>query len=86
MMGGLQPPPSSKKRRGLTLPVPVLLRLVAVIGVICSWGWREGFHLIVVMSCGAGLVLDVESCDPVVRCPGCGVIATGHGRIVVEVC
>lgn len=33
----------------------------------------------------AGLVLEVESCDPVTSCPGCGVVATGHGRVVVEV-
>ncbi|MBB4734759.1 transposase [Micrococcus cohnii] len=33
----------------------------------------------------AGLALEVESCDPVAGCPGCGVIATGHGRVVVEV-
>ena len=31
------------------------------------------------------LVLDVESCDQLVGCPGCGVIAQGHGRVVVEV-
>ncbi|PZP13117.1 MAG: ISL3 family transposase, partial [Brachybacterium faecium] len=33
----------------------------------------------------SGLVLEVESCVPVQGCPGCGVIATGHGRVVVEV-
>lgn len=26
----------------------------------------------------------MESCDPVNGCPGCGVIATGHGRVMVE--
>ena len=31
------------------------------------------------------LVLDVESCNQLVGCPGCGVIAQGHGRAVVEV-
>ena len=31
------------------------------------------------------LVLDVESCNQLVGCPGCGVIAQGHGRVVVEV-
>ena len=31
------------------------------------------------------LVLDVESCNQLVGCPGCGVIAQGHGRMVVEV-
>ena len=31
------------------------------------------------------LVLDVESCNQLVGCPGCAVIAQGHGRVVVEV-
>ena len=31
------------------------------------------------------LVIDVESCNQLVRCPRCGVIAQGHGRMVVEV-
>ena len=31
------------------------------------------------------LVLDIESCDRCAGCPGCGVIAQGHGRVVVEV-
>ena len=31
------------------------------------------------------LVLDVESCIQLVGRPGCGVIAQGHGRVVVEV-
>ena len=31
------------------------------------------------------LVLDVESCNQLAGCPGCGVIAQGHGRMVVEV-
>ena len=31
------------------------------------------------------LVLNVESCNQLVGCPGCGVIAQGHGRAVVEV-
>ena len=31
------------------------------------------------------LVLNVESCNQLVGCPGCGVIAQGHGRVVVEV-
>lgn len=44
-----------------------------------------GFHLLAVTDGGgAGLVLEVESCDPVTGCPGCAVIATGHGRIMVE--
>ena len=31
------------------------------------------------------LVLDVESCNHLVGCPGCGVIAQGNWRVVVEV-
>ena len=30
------------------------------------------------------LVLDVESYNQLVGCPGCGVIAQGHGRAVIE--
>ena len=41
-------------------------------------------HLVAVMQAPTGLVLEVESCDPVTGCPGCGVIATGHGRVMVE--
>ena len=43
-----------------------------------------GLHLVAVSKARAGLLLEVESCDPVTGCPGCGVIATGHGRVVVE--
>ena len=45
----------------------------------------EGFHLIAVARRECGLVLDIESCDRCAGCPGCGVIAQGHGRMVVEV-
>ena len=31
------------------------------------------------------LGLDIESCDCLAGCPGCGVIAQGHGRVAVEV-
>ena len=41
-------------------------------------------HLVAVTQAPSGLVLEVESCDPVAGCPGCGVIATGHGRVMVE--
>ena len=44
-----------------------------------------GLHLVAVSKARAGLVLEVESCDPVAGCPGCGVIATGDGRVGVEV-
>ena len=45
----------------------------------------EGFHLVAVARRECGLVLDIESCDRCAGCPGCGVIAQGHGRVVVEV-
>ena len=45
----------------------------------------EGFHLIAVARREYGLMLDIESCDRCAGCPGCGVIAHGHGRVVVEV-
>ena len=45
----------------------------------------EGFHLMSAARTPQALVLDVESCNQLVGCPGCGVIAQGHGRVVVEV-
>lgn len=45
----------------------------------------EGFHLIAVARRECGLVLDIESCDRFAGCPGCGVIAQVHGRVMVEV-
>ena len=45
----------------------------------------EGFHLMSVARFPDALVLDIESCDRCAGCPGCGVIAQGHGRVVVEV-
>ena len=45
----------------------------------------EGFHLMSVARTPGALVLDIESCDRCAGCPGCGVIAQGHGRVVVEV-
>ena len=45
----------------------------------------EGFHLIAVARRECVLVLDIESCDRFAGCPGCGAIAQGHGRVVVEV-
>ena len=45
----------------------------------------EGFHLMSVARTPQALVLDIESCDRCAGCPGCGVIAQGHGRVVVEV-
>ena len=43
-----------------------------------------GLHLVAVTQAPSGLLLEVESCDPVAGCPGCGVVATGHGRVMVE--
>ena len=45
----------------------------------------EAFHLMSVARTPNALVLDIESCDRCAGCPGCGVIAQGHGRVVVEV-
>lgn len=45
----------------------------------------EGSHLIAVARRACGLVLVIESCDYFAGRPGCGVIAQGHGRVVVEV-
>ena len=45
----------------------------------------EGFRLIGVACTLDALVLDVESCNELVGCLGCGVIAQGYGRVVVEV-
>ena len=45
----------------------------------------EGFHLMSVARTPDALVLDGESCNQLAGCPGCGVIAQGHGRVVVEV-
>ncbi len=41
-------------------------------------------HLVAVTQAPSGRMIEVESCDPVTGCPGCGVIATGHGRVMVE--
>ena len=45
----------------------------------------EGFHLMSVARTLDALMLDIESCDRCAGCPGCGVIALGHGGVVVEV-
>ena len=44
-----------------------------------------GFHLVTAARRECALMLDTESCDRCAGCPGCGVIAYGHGRVVVEV-
>ena len=45
----------------------------------------EGFHLMGMARTPDALVLAVELCNQLAGCPGCGVIAQGHGRVVVEV-
>ncbi|MFB9774850.1 ISL3 family transposase [Brevibacterium otitidis] len=41
------------------------------------------FHLIHAEVTDTAVVLDIEACDPLTGCPGCGVIPTGHGRVTV---
>ena len=45
----------------------------------------EGLHLMSAARTPGALVLDVESCNQLVGCPGCGVITQGRGRVVVDV-
>ena len=45
----------------------------------------KGFHLMSAIRTPDALMLDVESCNQLVGCQGCGVITQGHGRVVVEV-
>ena len=84
MMSGLLPPRSS---RTSTMSHPTCCcsasldrcdRCDLLVGL-------EGFHLMSVARTPDALVLDIESCDRCAGCPGCGVIAQGHGRVVVEV-
>ena len=84
MMSGLLPPLSS---RTSTMSHPTCCcsasldrcdRCDLLVGL-------EGFHLMSVARTPDALVLDVESCNQLAGCPGCGVIAQGHGRMVVEV-
>ena len=84
MMSGLLPPLSS---RTSTMSHPTCCcsasldrcdRCDLLVGL-------EGFHLMSVARTPGALVLDVESCNQLAGCPGCGVIAQGHGRMVVEV-
>ena len=84
MMSGLLPPLSS---RTSTMSHPTCCccasldrcdRCDLLVGL-------EGFHLMSVARTPDALVLDVESCNQLAGCPGCGVIAQGHRRVVVEV-
>ena len=83
-MSGLQPPRSSKGPRAVSHPTCCCVSLDRcdrrdlLVGL-------EGFHLMSVARTPDALVLDIESCNQLVGCPGCGVIAQGHGRMVVEV-
>ena len=68
-MSGLLPPRSSKDLgRCLTLPAAAPCRLIVVICVICSSVWRA----MSVARTPDALVLDVESCNQLAGCPGCG--------------
>ena len=68
-MSGPLPPRSSKDLgQRLTLPAAAPCRLIVVIGVICSSVWRA----MSVARTPDALVLDVESCNQLVGCPGCG--------------
>ncbi len=40
----------------------------------------EGVHVSAVTTTASGLVLHVETADDLAGCPGCGVVAVGHGR------
>ena len=74
-MSGLLPPRSSKDLgRCLTLPAAAaaVRRLTVVIGVICSSIWRA----MSVTRTPDALVLDVESCNQLAGCPGCGLNRT----------
>ena len=84
MMSGLLPPLSS---RTSTMSHPTCCccasldrcdRCDLLVGL-------EGFHLMSAVRTPDALVLDVESCNQLAGCPDCGVIAQGHGRVVVEV-
>ena len=80
MMSGLLPPLSSRTSpmsRPTCCCSVSLDRCDLLVGL-------EGFHLMSVARSSQALVLDVESCNQLVGCPGCGVIAQGHGRVVVE--
>lgn len=84
MMGGLQPRRLQGPRRCFTLPVPAVLRLAGAIDVVCSWdveGFRLGLNAVERFDAGIILV-EIESCGPAAGCPGCGVAAAGHGRVV----
>ena len=76
---------------GLQPPLPQGLRAVSHPTCCCSVSLDrcdrcdllvdlEGFHLMSVARTPDALVLDVESCNQLVGCPGCGVIAQGHGH------
>ena len=59
-------------RQCLTLPAAAPCRLIVVIGVICSSVWRA----MSVARTPDALVLDVESCNQLAGCPGCGLNRT----------
>ena len=83
MMSGLLPllAPGTSTMLNSTCACPVALdrceRCDLLLGL-------PGLHLISVARARTRLMLEVESCDPVAGCPGCGVFAAGHGRIVTS--
>ncbi len=44
----------------------------------------DGFRVLAVCETAAEVVIRVETTGGLVGCPGCGVVATAHGRMVVE--
>src|SRR5699024_11792950 len=83
MMSGLLPPliASTSTMHNHSCVCPDALDRCARCDVLLDF---PRLHLVAVTQAPSGLVLEVESCDPVAGCPGCGVIVTGHGRVMVE--
>lgn len=81
MMSGLQPPLSSRAPGGVSPTCCCSVSLDRCDLLVDL----EGFHLVAAARRECGLVLDRESCERCAGCPGCGVIAQGHERVVVEV-
>ena len=63
-----------------TCPCPVALERCRRCDVLLD---LPDMHLVDARVTGSRRVLDIECCDSITGCPGCGVIATGHGRVTV---
>ena len=84
MMSGLLPPLTSRTSTTLNLSCVCLDALDRCTRCDLLLAF-PGLHVVTVTKGRrSGLVLEAESCDPVTGCPGCGVVATGHGRVMVE--